>query len=128
MYVNSDARSHSRPTIRTGDASNLKAGEAAAAFMLEMMSSLADTAHNDDQQGEGNEDVRWSHYSNRLMRHFKSWNGQGETFDQGSNCTHLAHVAALAMVLWTLERDQAGCDDRPATRAEQLLMQLRDGL
>ena len=103
------------------------AGATATAFMLEMMQSMAATAAI-DTQNSFDDDVRWSFYADRLKQHFKCWNGQGETFDPASTCSHLAHVAALAMVLWTLERDQLGLDDRPATRAERLLIQLRDGL
>ncbi len=102
------------------------AGAKATAFMLEMMQSMATTASLDTERGVA-DDVRWSFYAESLQQHFKAWNGQGLRTDPASKCSHLAHVAALAMVLWTLERDQSGLDDRPATRAENLLIQLRKG-
>ncbi len=66
----------------------------------------------------------WSLQGQRLLNHFKRWHGHGENCDRQSACANLVHVAAVAVVLWHMQKNQQGTDDRPATLANRLLAEL----
>lgn len=73
-----------------------------------------------------NGDPNWSSHGNKLLHRFKQWNGQGEALDPSSGYHNLVHVAADALYLWSVEKLGKGVDDRPGTRAVQILERMKN--
>jgi len=56
--------------------------------------------------------TEWSRYVDALQRHMNDFE-LGQDVDEESGLLTLAHVAANAMILLTLQKLAAGTDDRP---------------
>jgi len=95
----------------------------AQAFVEEMMTVFGQADWPMDGRRPGDCPC-WTGCGDKLLLHFKRWNGHCETADPASGCHNLAHVAATALYLWMLEQQRAGRDDRPGSRAQRLLADL----
>lgn len=75
-----------------------------------------------DKYGERNwriDKIMTSTYEGAILRHFSAWS-RGDTFDDESNCNHLAHIAACCLIM--LDAEEYGCliDDRSRSESFDL--------
>ena len=90
-------------------------------LFIEQMIDVKNRHLSDQSRDDSGDEDHWSIRGHALVRHFKRWNGHGEPLDPKSGYHNLVHVAVDALWLWSLERSGEGLDNRPATKAFQVL-------